>query len=859
MSDRKKPTGVPDANDADDSPMAEAATRDLGPELTTPEFHGRLRRSPDEAAHLATSETTDLAAILTPKPRRASMADTLSPSHDTAASEPPVVEEPAPADLGRYRFVGHLGRGGMGQVVAVHDPALQRELAMKILMPTELDGEAQARFLDEAQLTAQLQHPGVVPVHEIGRLSDGQTYFTMQVVRGRTLRHLIEAYHEEPQTDAAGQLYRLITVFNHVCETIAFAHRHGIIHRDLKPENVMVGEFGEVRVLDWGLAKRIDAPEEILSARTIRTHRESEGVHVTLAGEIMGTPVYMSPEQARGQNAGVSRATDVYALGAVLFHLLAGKPPFEGAHAMAVMMRVVGGLRSPLEGRHPIPRALREICDRGMLTDPTQRYADAGMMQEAVAAWLSGTQQRERALQLVAEARAVEAEVAAHAPLVERAAAQAEAMRRAALGAPLNDEAVHQAHWAAEDAHRQAQLAVERLQVRREQLLHSALTQSPEATEARTALARYYQAAHTAAELRGDAATLLRTELLLREQAEALPPVHPDRAGYLEYLGGEGLLNLNTLPAGASVAWHRYVPHGRRLVAEFERELRPTPLRRAWLPRGSHLIVLRAAGCAEVRYPVAMDRLGRWEGDGDATNTPGPIVLPAADAVGPDECFIAPGPCVLGGDPEAFEGGPRQSLFLPGYVVRRTPVTNGEYLAFVNDLAMQGRAEEAMRYAPRVAGATQFTWKPDLPVVLVDRACALAYAAWLAAREGRPWRLPTAREWEKAARGVDARLFPWGDFYHAAWTNLRERAPTAPQLAPVATHPVDESPYGVCDLAGNVREWTADDIQGPEGQQGIVKGGGYLDTAQAGRAASRNRIAPTHRDAFTGFRLVRSL
>ena len=115
---------------------------------------------------------------------------------------------------------------------------------------------------------------------------------------------------------------------------------------------------------------------------------------------------------------------------------------------------------------------------------------------------------------------------------------------------------------------------------------------------------------HTAAELRGDAATLLRTELLLREQAEALPPVHPDRAGYLEYLGGEGLLNLNTLPAGASVAWHRYVPHGRRLVAEFERELRPTPLRRAWLPRGSHLIVLRAAGCAEVRYPVAMDRLG---------------------------------------------------------------------------------------------------------------------------------------------------------------------------------------------------------------------------------------------------------
>lgn len=802
----------------------------------------------------ALSATRDLGDVLSESGLRhgpTRVTDTLAPTGSpTEVGRHPDLEVPPPEALGRYRFTALLGRGGMGQVIAVEDPGLHRELAMKILGVQDDAGEALARFLDEAQLTAQLQHPGVVPVHELGRLENGQPYFTMQAVRGRTLRVLVDDYHAAEASEAPAGLYRLMTIFNQVCETIAFAHRQGILHRDLKPENVMVGEFGEVRVLDWGLAKRLDPGPSITGSLTLRTHRDPTGAYQTMAGEVMGTPVYMSPEQARGQNTSLTRASDVYSLCAMLFQILTGRPPFEGAHAMAVMMRVVGGLRNPLEGRHPIPRALREICDRGMSPRPEARFPDAGVLQHAVAAWLSGTQQRERALQLVAEAATIETELVALSASVERAHAQAEALRRHAQDLAPGDEVAQVALWDAEDAASTATLAVEAAWVRREQLLHSALSQSPETPEARVALARHYRAAHAAAEARNDAASMLRTEALLREQAEALAPVHPERSGFLEYLAGEGTVHLTTEPEGARVQWERFVIRGRRLVAEPEHDLRPTPLRRAWLPRGSHLLRLTAPGCAAVLYPIFLERLGRWEAST-------PIRLPAADALGPDDCFVPPGPAVVGGDPEAHEAGPRRRVVLPGFILRRDPVTNAEYLAFLNDLALQGRAEEAVRLAPRVAGASQFTWKPDLPVVLVDRACAMAYARWRAERDGLPWRLPTALEWEKAARGVDGRAYPWGDAYHAGWTNLRERHAAAPVLLGVAASRVDESPYGVRGLAGNVREWTSDETDGPAGRQGVVKGGGYLESASAGRCAGRTRLVVDHRDTMTGFRLAR--
>ena len=828
--------------------LATAPTRNLGDELTDLDLTGRA-----ESERLGLGETSDLAALV-------GQGQATQPSPPPTPAKAGRPDDELPADLGPYQPVSLLGRGGMGQVLAVVDPALNRELAMKVLLPSGLDEESRARFLDEAQMTAQLQHPGVVPVHEVGQLPDGRAYFTMQVVRGRTLRALVEAHHGAPH-DPAG-LFHLVSAYHQACETIAYAHGHGVIHRDLKPDNVMVGEFGEVRVLDWGLAKRIDTTDEPLSGqgiRTIRTSRADRGMHETHAGEIMGTPVFMSPEQARGQNDQLSRASDVFALGGMLFFILSGRAPFEGAHAMAVMMRVVGGLRTSLEGRHPIPRGLREICDRAMMQRAEDRYPDAGRLAHAVADWLSGTQQRERALQLVAEARAAEASLAPMTEALRRTEQIAEGCRLAVQGAQAGDDLAREALWAAEDDVEGARLALSKVQIRLEQLLHSALTQSADLVEARAGLARHYRGTHAEAEARQDRGTMLRTEALLREQAEALPPVHPERSRFLEYLAGEGILTLETDPPGASVRWTRYEAQGRRLVAVPERDLKPTPLRRQWLPQGSHLLIVRAPGRADVRYPVHMTRLGRWDGYGDAGENPGPVVLPAAETLGAGDVYVAAGTFVAGGDPAALDPEPRRAVFLPGFVITRTPVTNAEYLAFMNDLAMQGNAEAAMRFAPRIAGQAGFTWKADLPVVLIDRACAQAYARWLFQKTGLPWRLPTALEWEKAARGVDGRLYPWGDFHHAPWANLRDRNPTAPALASVEACPVDESPYGVRGMAGNVREWTADELPGRNGVQAVLKGGGYLDVAAAGRVAGRTCLSPDHRDGMTGFRLVRSL
>ena len=254
-----------------------------------------------------------------------------------------------------------------------------------------------------------------------------------------------------------------------------------------------------------------------------------------------------------------------------------------------------------------------------------------------------------------------------------------------------------------------------------------------------------------------------------------------------------------------------------------------------------------------------MTRLGRWEGYGGKGESTEPVPLPTADSMAADDIYVAPGPFIAGGDdaaPASGGTGPRRTVFLPSFVVRRTPVTDAEYLAFVNDLAIQGRTDEAIRCAPKVAGVVGFTWQPDLWCSSTAPP-RWTYARWLAAREGKAWRLPTAFEWEKAARGVDGRLYPWGDYYHPPWSNLRDRNPTSPALLPVGSVPTDESPYGARDMAGNVREWTSDEVDGgPAGRQGVLKGGRYLDVSHAARCAGSVRVTPEHRDAMTGFRLA---
>src|SRR5262249_20488378 len=242
---------------------------------------------------------------------------------------------------GRHQLLDPIGRGGMGAVLRGHDPDLGRELAVKVLLPQHRGNRGLVRrFLEEAQICGQLQHPGVPPVHELGRLDDGRPYFTMKLVRGRTLAALLA---ERP--DPAAERPHFLAIFEQVCQTVAYAHEKGVLHRDLKPANVMVGRFGEVQVMAWGLAKVLtpagrgrEAPETAPAEEpsVVQTAGSGPAGPQTQAGEVLGTFAYMPPEQARGEAGWLDERCDVFSLGAVLCAVLTGRPPYTGPDREAV-------------------------------------------------------------------------------------------------------------------------------------------------------------------------------------------------------------------------------------------------------------------------------------------------------------------------------------------------------------------------------------------------------------------------------------------------------------------------------------------------------------------------------------------
>lgn len=304
----------------------------------------------------------------------------------------------------RYEIRGELDRGGMGVVLEVWDRDLRRSLAMKVALADEsserLDDRRAARFLEEAQITAQLDHPGVVPVHELGVNGEGRIFFTMRRVRGRDLREILHCVHYRLNDWSET---RALTVILRVCEAVAFAHSRGVIHRDLKPANVMVGEFGEVLVMDWGLARVLGREERAgtggESGGSLNTvlgderTRSPESNLVTLNGEVLGTPAYMAPEQAQGDVNRLSQRSDVYAIGAMLYHLLAHEAPYfpkgeETTQVDALKALRQGPPRPLAEVRPGIAAELEAICLKAMSFEASERYEDVQALANDLRAFL---------------------------------------------------------------------------------------------------------------------------------------------------------------------------------------------------------------------------------------------------------------------------------------------------------------------------------------------------------------------------------------------------------------------------------------------------------------------------------------
>jgi serine/threonine protein kinase len=324
-----------------------------------------------------------------------------APPLTATASVPPLCLHIAPPG---YELLDTVGEGGMGIVYRARDLAMDREVAIKILQDKYApDSTIAARFVEEAKITGQLQHPGIPPVYHVGTLPDGRPFLAMKLIKGQTLDHLLK--NQKPVA--------YLPIFEAICHAVGYAHAHNVIHRDLKPGNIMVGAFGEVQVMDWGLAKvltsgaastpRAASPNlvETLAPTKIRPGRDSES-QATQAGSILGTPAFMAPEQAAGEIEKVDQRADVFGLGAILCTMLTGQPPYEGTH-VAVLAAAVRGQTAEAFQRLDVCGAEPEVvalCKHCLSFAPADRPASGNALAQAVADLRTAAEERAKQAEL---------------------------------------------------------------------------------------------------------------------------------------------------------------------------------------------------------------------------------------------------------------------------------------------------------------------------------------------------------------------------------------------------------------------------------------------------------------------------
>ena len=308
-------------------------------------------------------------------------------------------EEADLPDLGgsKYLVLHKLGSGGMGTVYLAQDVDLGRKVAVKVMNIADPSGALETRMMREARIVALLEHPSIVPIHDVGTLEDGRVFYAMKLVQGSRL--------DQRLGDTSSSLYDMLRIFQKVCEGVAFAHARGVIHRDLKPENIMVGPFGEVLVMDWGVAKVLSAGHETdkstseIERSKIHALEDADliatlplaGRHPsdTSGGTVIGTPAYMSPEQASGQTELLDERSDVFSLGAILYFLLTRSPPYDSRGATEAGKPADRPVR-PRQIDSKVPRAIEAICLKAMTERREDRYENAEEIAGDVVRFLDG-------------------------------------------------------------------------------------------------------------------------------------------------------------------------------------------------------------------------------------------------------------------------------------------------------------------------------------------------------------------------------------------------------------------------------------------------------------------------------------
>ncbi|MEZ4475151.1 MAG: serine/threonine-protein kinase [bacterium] len=454
-----------------------------------------------------------------------------------------------PSGPPRYAVLHELARGSMGVIKVARDLTLERLVALKVLEPSAALPNAEARFLDEARITAQLQHPSVVAVHALDTDAEGRPCFTMQLIEGRTLRDILQGLRRGDADDVRryGRA-RLLGIVIQICNCIAYAHSRGVLHRDLKPENVMLGEFGEVFVMDWGLAKitRADVKNPVVGGRP------DEAAFRTRAGDVTGTPAYMPPEQALGLVDALSTRSDIFSIGAILYEILTLRPPFVGEDAREVLRMAQRASVQPPSEVAPdadIPPNLEALVMTCLARDPGERPADAAALRDELESCLTGggtvlhqVRATGKTLRDAARASQLFRDLARRRRRLSR-----EALTEAALRLPFDPPDEVEAAWAQADRLRDLEEELEQAFDDAVARFHQVLAEEPFHASAHDGLRDLLWYRFLEAERFGDEAGMMvfRSLAVQHDRRDLLRPA----------LVGDGTLTVFVQPPGRACTW----------------------------------------------------------------------------------------------------------------------------------------------------------------------------------------------------------------------------------------------------------------------------------------------------------------
>ncbi|MEQ1565501.1 MAG: serine/threonine-protein kinase, partial [Myxococcota bacterium] len=574
--------------------------------------------------------------------------------------------------IGRFLVRGELGRGGAGRVVLARDPELDRDVAIKLLLPGDPVDWVQRveAFRREGRIGSTLDHPAIAPIHEFGRTDEGDPFLVMRRVDGVSLR---EALGARGDSGARFSQARLLAAFAVACQAVGFAHRRGVVHRDLKPENVMLGQHGEVYVVDWGLA-----------GGATRRAGPAQDPAATQDGTVIGTLGYLAPEAAFGVVSEVGPHSDVFSLGAILYEVLSGRRAICGDDLWRASLdpRIV-----PLPEVVPdLDEELAAVCAKALAREPRDRWSDAQELADALAAWQDGANRRTRADARVAEGRAALAAWTAGRGALQAADQRIRELEAAAAPWLPFDHPDKVAARDAISARTEAQVELAGRFAAVEAAGEGALVLDPAHAGARALLADACLQRLLEAERAGSAAdaAYLRTRLVAWDDGTRSARL---RAG--------GAVSLVTDPPGARVTARRYDQRPTVWALGDPVDLGHTPLDRVALAAGSWVLELESPGRRTTRYPVRIERDGHWD-----VHAERPLPLFTEAEIGEGWIYVPEGPYLSGGDPDVSFPRPLTEVWVDGFFVRRFAVTAAEYAGWLHQLKKAGEDWEAR--APRI-------------------------------------------------------------------------------------------------------------------------------------------------------------